>query len=331
MKIGLTLGKFAPLHQGHQYLIETALVEVDQLIVLIYDCDELPCVSLDTRAQWLRALYPQVEVLVGYNSPQATGYTPEIMRLQENYILEILAGRKVTHFFSSEPYGEHVSLALGAVDIRVDMPRSTIPISATRIRQSWALAQQYLHPRVYQDLVQKIVFLGAPSAGKSTLAQALAKRLNTQWLPEYGRTYWEQHQVDRRLAPEELLYIAHTHIELEDQATLQAQGYLFCDTNAFTTWHFAQYYHGFALPELERLAEGCWARYQQVWLCDIDFPYADTWDRSGQTNQQAFQQFIKAYLDQHQIPYQTVSGSVEERVEQVLKALPSTCIPLSKL
>ena len=28
-KVGLTLGKFAPMHQGHQYVIETALAEMD--------------------------------------------------------------------------------------------------------------------------------------------------------------------------------------------------------------------------------------------------------------------------------------------------------------
>ena len=28
-KIGFTIGKFAPLHKGHQYLIETALKEME--------------------------------------------------------------------------------------------------------------------------------------------------------------------------------------------------------------------------------------------------------------------------------------------------------------
>ena len=37
-RVGLTLGKFAPLHRGHQSLIEKALAETDRLIVMIYDC-----------------------------------------------------------------------------------------------------------------------------------------------------------------------------------------------------------------------------------------------------------------------------------------------------
>ena len=322
-KVGLTLGKFAPLHRGHQLMIETALGQVDHLIVMIYGCDELPLVSLAERVQWLQTLYPTVEVLLAADGPKETGYTPAIMRAQEDFILKILAGRKVTHFFSSEPYGEHVSCSLGAVDVRVDMPRQIVPISATRIRQDWNLAQQYLDPVVYRSLVQKIVLLGAPSAGKTTLAAALAQALNTEWAAEYGRTYWEQHQSNRRLEPEELVLIAQTHIELEDAAALTAQRYLICDTNAFTTWHFANYYHGSALPELTQLAETCWQRYAQVWVCDIDFPYADTWDRSGATNQHEFQAFILQYLQEQRIPYQVVSGSVQERVQTILEQLPA--------
>ena len=321
-KVGLTLGKFAPLHQGHQYLIEQARTQVDHLIVIIYACDELPLVSLDERVEWLTTLYPDVEVLPAPDGPKETGYTPEIMRAQEAYILKLLAGCKVTHFFSSEPYGEHVSQALGARDVRVDMPRQHIPISATRIRQSWDLAQQYLHPVVYQSLVQKIVLLGAPSAGKTTLAMTLAQALKTEWVAEYGRTYWEQHQIDRRLSPEDLLLIAQTQLKWEDEASLKAQRYLICDTNAFTTWHFANYYHGSALPELSHLAEQCWQRYAQVWVCDIDFPYADTWDRSGETNQREFQAFILNYLQEQQIPYQLVSGAVSERVNSIKACLP---------
>jgi HTH-type transcriptional regulator, transcriptional repressor of NAD biosynthesis genes len=33
-KRGLTLGKFAPLHKGHQFVIETALRETDEVIAI---------------------------------------------------------------------------------------------------------------------------------------------------------------------------------------------------------------------------------------------------------------------------------------------------------
>lgn len=55
--LGLTLGKFAPLHKGHQLMIETALQEVDELIVVIYETSVSP-VPLHIRANWIRRLYP---------------------------------------------------------------------------------------------------------------------------------------------------------------------------------------------------------------------------------------------------------------------------------
>ena len=39
---------------------------------------------------------------------------------------------------------------------------------------------------MYRDLVRNVVFLGAPSTGKTTLCQRLASRYRTQWMPEYG-------------------------------------------------------------------------------------------------------------------------------------------------
>jgi cytidyltransferase-like protein len=46
MKTGLTLGKYAPLHKGHQYVIETALREMDKLIVIAYDAPDYTYIPL---------------------------------------------------------------------------------------------------------------------------------------------------------------------------------------------------------------------------------------------------------------------------------------------
>ena len=48
-KVGLTLGKYAPLHKGHEYVIETMLRETDESIVIIYDTDVTP-IPLQIRA-----------------------------------------------------------------------------------------------------------------------------------------------------------------------------------------------------------------------------------------------------------------------------------------
>src|SRR5689334_22723230 len=89
-KIGLTLGKFAPLHKGHQLVIETALAEMDHVRVLIYDCPETTSIPLPVRSEWLRQLYPQVEVIEAWDGPTEVGDTPEIKQMHEEYLLDVL-------------------------------------------------------------------------------------------------------------------------------------------------------------------------------------------------------------------------------------------------
>jgi NadR type nicotinamide-nucleotide adenylyltransferase len=170
-------------------------------------------------------------------------------------------------------------------------------------------------------MTKKIVFLGGPSTGKTTLCEALATRLNTLTVAEYGREYWLEHQVDRRLSPVQLLHIAQTQNRWEDEAIKKTNSVLLCDTNAFTTWHFAIHYHGVALNELTILAKECWARYDLVVLCGDEIPYDDTWERSGDANRHEFQAFIKQYLLTHNIKHIYVSGSVEQRINAVISTL----------
>ncbi|WP_127579416.1 AAA family ATPase [Paenibacillus koleovorans] len=319
---GLTLGKFAPLHRGHQLIIETALAEMDEVIVVVYDCPETIDIPLQVRAGWIRELYPErVQVLEAWDGPTEIGDTPEIMARHEAYMLELLGGVKVTHFYSSEFYGEHMSAALGAVNRQVDPNRLQVPVSGTLVRQDPYGQRAYVAPEVYRDLIVRVAFLGAPSTGKTTLAAAMAELERTVWMPEYGREYWERHQVDRRLTLEQLEEIAVGHLEREDLLAREARGTLFVDTNAITTYMFSCAYHGRATARLERLALEAASRYDLVFVCDVDIPYADTWDRSGDADRQVFQKQIVADLQRRKIPYMLLRGTVEERAARVREAL----------
>src|SRR5438094_1164094 len=59
---GLVVGKFMPVHNGHRYLIDTALARVDLLTVVVCSSPGEPIPGL-LRVQWLQALYPQVHVV----------------------------------------------------------------------------------------------------------------------------------------------------------------------------------------------------------------------------------------------------------------------------
>lgn len=317
MKTGLTLGKFAPLRKGHQLLIERAISQTDHVIAIVYDAPDVTTVPLPVRSAWIRKLYPSVEVLEAWDGPTEVGDTPEIMRIQEDYLLKFLGGRKITHFFSSEFYGGHVSKALGAEDCRVDVNRSTIPISGTAIRNNPFGNRQFIPEEVYPDLVTRIVFLGAPSTGKTSLAEGLARELNTIWMPEYGREYWEKNQKDRRLTSEQLVEIAEGHIQREDAKALQANRFLFVDTDATTTYMFSLYYHGEAHPRLAELAKDTGSRYDLFFLCGDDIPYDDTWDRSGNVGRAIFQKQTSADLLRRRIPFITLHRALEARIQAV--------------
>ncbi len=318
---GLTLGKYAPLHKGHQHVIETAVSETDRVTVIIYGAPDVTTIPLTVRANWLRTLYPQITVIEAWDGPTAVGDTPEIRQQHEDYILNTLAVRDVTHFYSSEFYGDHMSRALNAVNRQVDARRERVPVSGTQIRANAYANRHFVEPLVYRDLITTVVLLGAPSTGKTTLAAALASAYNTVWMPEYGREYWETHQVERRLTPEQLVDIAKGHIVREDAKLLDANRYLFVDTNAITTYMFAKSYHGSVHPRLTDLAMQAAARYDLVFVCDTDIPYDDTWDRSGEVSRQVFQKQILADLQMRRLPYFLLRGTVPQRVAAVGQVL----------
>ncbi len=318
--LGLTLGKFAPLHKGHQYMFEMALREVDELIVVIYETDVTP-VPLQVRAAWIRKLYPTIRVIEAWDGPDGYSNDREHEIREEQYILGLLNGEQVTHFYSSEFYGEHMSKALGAIDRRVDEARGVVPISATMVRSDPYKYREFVSDIVYRDLIVKVVFVGAMSTGKSTITEALAKRYGTTFASEYGRDYWTEHQVDRRIDLPAFDEIAIGHLEHEEQALLEANRYLFVDTNAITTYMFALDYHGTAPELLTRIALENAQRYDLFFLCDDDIPYDDTWDRSGDQKRHVFHKQIIADLKQRRIPYITLRGGLEERMSKVAEVL----------
>ena len=317
MSRGLVLGKFAPLHKGHQLLIETARDENAQVVVLIYHAPEVTPIPLPVRAGWIRRLYPEVEVLEAWDGPQETGDDPALQRRHEAYLRTRLEGRRIDAFYSSEGYGAHVSRALGARDRRIDPQRRRIPVSATAIRTAPFRHRAYVEPLVYLDLIGRIVFLGAPSTGKTTLARALAAAHGTSWVPEYGREYWHRHQRQRRLSPRQLVAIAEEHRACEDPLGLEADRFLFIDTDASTTRQFALAYHGRVEPRLEQLAAETASRYDLFFLCEDDIPHAATWDRSGLEARTRFQDQIRADLAARRLPYIRLTGSLEQRMARV--------------
>jgi NadR type nicotinamide-nucleotide adenylyltransferase len=178
-----------------------------------------------------------------------------------------------------------------------------------------------LDPRVYRDLIIRVVLVGAMSTGKSTLAENLAKEFKTSYMPEYGREYWEKRQVKRRLTLEDLENIVRIHQKREDEACLSADRFLFVDTCALSTFLFSHDYHGKATDYVTQKANEDYKRYDLFFLCGTDIPYEDTWDRSGPQKREDFQKLYQASLLERKIPFIPLFGSLEMRTKKVQSIL----------
>jgi len=322
MKRGLVLGKFAPFHEGHQQLVEKSLELTDQTIVLVYDSPEVTRIPVETRARWIRKIYPQAEVIEGNGSPADEGNDPRVMRIQEEYIRKVVP-QPITHFISSEWYGAHVSHALGAIDVRMDRHSSRSGVSGTAIRANPFDHRNHVHPYVYRDLVRWIVLVGAESTGKSELTRELAIHYQTEHVQEHGREFWlSHHDPDGILSLRQLAQLADEHRNIEETAVLKANRLLFCDTDARITRQYSCWYHdGSVDPKLAQYADECRDRYHLTILCGDDIPYIDDGTRAGPVRRRQAQQELMALLDAAGVDWVDAKGSLKQRVQIVTDAI----------
>ena len=150
-KIGFTIGKFAPLHKGHQLVLETALKEMDEVSCVVYDTDIID-INVKQRAEWIKKLYPKVHILYAYDSPKQYGLDEKSVNIQMKYLSNLIKEIPVTHFYSSEPYGEKVANYLKIKNRTVDLEKKSIPVNATMIRDNYEDNRNYLENLVYLTL-----------------------------------------------------------------------------------------------------------------------------------------------------------------------------------
>ena len=208
---------------------------------------------------------------------------------------------------------------LGVTHRLVDLERRRFAVSGTQIRADVHAMRHQLEPLAYAHFVQKVVFLGAKSTGKSTLTQRMALEFDTPFVPEVGRDVWQEKAG--RLELSDYVDIANRHRALEDAALLTAQRYLFVDTNAITTMFLGYAYEGDGLPELTQLARAAETRYQHVFLCDTDFAFVQDGWRDNDFWRRRAQGLMKYDLTVRGVAHALVSGDLETRVASVKAAI----------
>ncbi|MET0648134.1 MAG: AAA family ATPase [Pyrinomonadaceae bacterium] len=308
---GLLVGKFYPPHRGHKHLIDTARARVDELSVIVCRKDgEVPAGEL--RAAWLREIHPDVRVLLIDDT-----YDAQDSRVWAENSIRWL-GHAPDLVFTSEDYGEEFARHLGCRHVQVDRSRATVPVSGTRVRADPLGCWEFLEPPVRGFYAVRVCVVGAESTGKTTLSEDLAAHYRTCWVPEYGREYSElklaaEGGYDFR--SEEFAHIAARQCETEDEAARRANRILICDTDAFVTsvWH--RRYLGARSPEVE----GIVARHRRpdlYILTDISTPFVQDGTRDGEHVREWMHETFVEELRAQRRPYQSVSGTREERLRQ---------------
>ncbi|WP_215407847.1 AAA family ATPase [Janthinobacterium sp. JC611] len=337
-KRGLVVGKFCPLHQGHELLIQRAQDASEELLVVSYTKPEFPGLEAARRERWLRAQFPQALIVVLDDARLAALCAArgvpartlphndddgDVHRHFMGWLCWTLLDLPVDAVFSSEDYGPSFAQVLqqhyaqGAVaHVSVDPARTLVPVSGTLVRQDPQAHSAFLSPIVRADFVMRVCVLGGESSGKTTLTQALARHFETEWVAEYGRELWEGQ--DGVLAYDDLLKIGREQLRREAQALLAARRWLFCDTSPMTTYFYCVEMFGRAEQELAQLAEH---RYDLVLLCAPDFPFIQDGTRRDEDFRARQHAWYQAELARRGIAFVEVSGPVDDRVRQVAQLL----------
>ena len=335
--LGLVVGKFSPLHLGHEWLTRQAALRCNHLLILSYANPEFDRCNAANRRRWFAARTPQYETLVIDSALLAelcVGRGIAVLPLPRNdssdqeqqrflaWLLKDILKRTPDAIFCSETYGPScasiLTEALGhnVAAVVMNPERNQMPVHATQIRQDPYDLRRWMAPEVAAAFVRRIVLLGGESSGKTTLAAALAAHYQTTWVHEYGRELWEQQHGE--MSEEDLLKVGHEQIRREEEVLSSANGYLFCDTSPLTTAGYGLWMFGRVQPELARLAA---REYDAVILCKPDFPFV----QDGSRREAAFRdQQYAWYLQQTatlSCPLLKVAGTVPERVRSVAQWL----------
>lgn len=319
VKTGLFIDSFEVLHKGHDLCIKYALGRVDNLVTIIYDND-MTNIPLTVRANWLRKLYPEIEVIEAWFDMENKEGISDTQRAVLNSSLK---SREVAEVYSTREELEGLYKALNLKNSIRGEIRKRVQQMTTKIQCDNYGNRLRIDDRVYRDLITNVAFVGAQSTGKSTIAEAMAKKYNTNFMFEYGRYHWDVYQKDRIETLEQIEEITERHIEMEEKRLKTANKYLFTDTCPIVTLRYAYDWHGRATDKLLEMAKTAESRYDIFFLCGDEIPYADTPERDGIEQRRAFQRQIEAELLTRKIPYIPLSGTLQERMNKVSRVLDS--------
>lgn len=250
-KTGVVIGRFEPPHYGHTYMIDFAATKCETLHVLLYSLKEevIPgrerfmALSKHYKAVYNHEFNNRIKVKwIQKPMPQQPEEHPNFWNIWKEDI-SMQVEEPIDCIFGSEPYVETLGEYLECESELVDVERRVVPVSGTMCRNDFVLNWDYIIPEMRHYFLKKICFVGGESTGKSTITRMMAKVFQTEYVPEYARTYCLVKNPNTFVS-NDFLWIARNQQLSEKKMAETARRFLFCDTDAITTKCFYELYLG---------------------------------------------------------------------------------------
>lgn len=287
-KIGLVLGSFAPLHNGHLSLINFGLSNCDTLYVLLcsHDKEDIPG---EVRYNWLKEEFKGIDkIKIIHKDTSHMENTSvsnvDISRVWSVYLKELFPDMNV--IFTSEKYGDYVAEFMNIEHIQYDQQRLTTPISSTMIRKKPLTYWEYLPKSVRPYYTKKVCIVGTESTGKSTMTKLLSDFYGVPQAREMGREICD----DTKTCDIEMLnaIIEAQAVEITDNL---GDKILFSDTDSLTTICYGKFLFN-QIPstntkEIEEINN--FDIYLFLWN---DVPFVDDGSRMGEPKRSEFHNLL---------------------------------------
>ncbi len=159
---------------------------------------------------------------------------------------------------------------------------------------------------------KKIAIVGPESTGKSALAEELAVRFGTVYVPEFARTYCEH--LDRQYTLEDEMNMFYGQLALEkSMLPLAKNDVIFFDTMILTIKIWCDRLFGFTPPEVLQAIND--TDFDLYLLMDIDLPWEDDPLRDFPDERNHFMNVWKNELQALGASFHVISGLGESRVK----------------
>ena len=168
-----------------------------------------------------------------------------------------------------------------------------------------------------QNKVFRIAITGPESTGKSQLARELAYYFNTVWVKEFARTFLNN--LNREYVYDDILNIAIQQIENENTLAMNANSFIFCDTDLTVCKIWCEFKYKKCHEWINESFKN--HVYDLYLLCDIDLPWEyDPQRENADERTELFNLYVAA-LQSENFPFVIISGSGTQRTKNAINEI----------